>query len=73
MVTINADQKETRLHTWKMRNTGIFPDFPLIFGVFFDGIKMAMKLTKGYRSENNPLLNNNSIPYEEFQICGIHS
>ena len=32
-----------------------------------------MKLTKGYRSENNPLLNNNSIPYEEFKICGIHT
>ena len=32
-----------------------------------------MKLAKGYRSENNRLLTNNSIPYEEFKICGIHT
>ena len=32
-----------------------------------------MKLAKGYRSENNRILKNNSIPYEEFKICGIHT
>ena len=51
----------------------LFLIFPYFFGVFFDGLKLAMKLAKGYRSENNRLLKNNSIPYEEFKICGIHT